>query len=1004
MAERPEDPPEKKRLERSRAEDLSAELTAAPSPGAVPAPPGSSSSIRGTTVGHFEVLELLGAGGFGEVYRARDARLGRMVAIKVLPEAFGGEPERRERFRREAMAASALNHPNICTVYELIESGEKTFIVMELIEGKTLAAVLKDGHLPLGRLLPIALQVTEALGEAHRAGILHRDIKPGNIALTTRGQVKVLDFGLAKLVGSAADAEDTTLEKLTVEGTTSGTLGYMSPEQLLGRQLDRRADLFSFGVVLYEMVTGRLPFEGSTPVSVSDAILHAAPRDFGDAPVPEKLKAVIRKLLEKDPARRYATAEEVHADLKALEASLAPAPPARLPRIAWVAVAAVAILVAAGAAWFWHRWSRQRWALETTPEIARLVAAEEYTKATALLREARVILPGDPTLGKLWGEATLEVSVETDPPDAEVSFRPYRGDPNAWEYLGKTPVTKARVPYDFFIWRIEKPGYAAAHYIAPGVSYFHRPLRMTVQLHPQESVPAGMIPVQGGETELAFSGFGSAPSVKLDDYLIDRNEVTNEAYKRFVDADGYRKREFWKQPFVRDGKIVPWEEAVAFFRDTTGRAGPATWEVGGFPKGLEKHPVAGVSWYEAAAYAEFSGKSLPTAYHWSLAAQTDFTMLIVPGSNFQDDGTISVGGPGAVSGFGTTDMAGNVKEWCWTESAGGKRFILGGGFGEPSYMFYAADGQSPWDRRPNYGFRCVKLFSSPPAAAMARLERFVRDYSKERPASDEVFKVLKGLYSYDKTALNARLEETETTEDWIREKVSFDAAYGGERVIAHLYLPTNAPPPYQVVVYFPGGGARFMDKLNTSTFWGNDFVPKSGRVFLFPVYKGTFERWEDLKREPTEMTYWRDHRIMWSKDVGRSLDYLETRKDIDREKIAYLGFSWGAIIAPIVLSVDDRFKAAILNAGGLPLEPKAFPEGERINFLPRVKIPVLMLNGRYDSGHPVESSQIPFFRLLGTPEKDKRHVICDAGHVPPRKDVIRESLDWLDKYLGPVKK
>ena len=307
-----EDPPGASPTDGGRPEgDFSRAPTEAPSPGGKPAPLEPSSPISGTTVGHFEVLDLLGAGGFGEVYRARDTRLGRMVAIKILPAAFALDAERRERFRREALAASALNHPNICTVYELFESGEKTFIVMELVEGRTLHAALASGPLPAAEAVPIALQIADALAEAHRAGILHRDVKSANIVVTPRGQVKVLDFGLAKRLGPEAGSGDATPQALTRAGTTLGTLSYMSPEQLLGKAVDRRSDLFSFGVVLYEMVTGRLPFEGSTAIAVADAILHAEPRDFGDRPVPEKLKAIIRKLLEKDPARRYSGAEEV---------------------------------------------------------------------------------------------------------------------------------------------------------------------------------------------------------------------------------------------------------------------------------------------------------------------------------------------------------------------------------------------------------------------------------------------------------------------------------------------------------------------------------------------------------------------------------------------------------------------------------------------------------------------------------------------------------------------
>ncbi|HUM00873.1 MAG TPA: protein kinase [Thermoanaerobaculia bacterium] len=987
-----------------RPEDMSAGLTEAPSPGARTAPPGPSPSISGTTVDHFEVLDLLGAGGFGEVYRARDLRLGRMVALKVLPAAFALDAERRERFRREALAASALNHPNICTVHDLYESGGKTYIVMELVEGRTLHAALAGGPLSAAEAVPIALQIADALAEAHRAGILHRDVKSGNVMLTSRGQVKVLDFGLAKRLGPEAGSGDSAPAALTREGTALGTLSYMSPEQLLGKAVDRRTDLFSFGVVLFEMVTGRLPFEGSTPIAVSDSILHAPPRDFGAAPVPERLKGIIRKLLEKEPPKRPASAEEVRSELKALEASLTPARPAGLSGQAKILVAAAAILIAAAGGWLWHRAHRGRWAREAaTPEVARLVAAEEFTKAAALAREARAVLPNDPTLENLWTQATMEVSVESVPPGADVSVRPYRGDSKAWESLGQTPIAKARVPRNYYVWRISKPGFEAAHQIAPTWTIVHRiPLNLTFRLDPEGSAPAGMVRVPGGKIDLAIPGLDQLPEVPLDDYLIDRHEVTNEEYRKFVDAGGYEKRALWTQPFVRGGKAVSWEDAMALFRDATGRPGPATWELGSFPKGLEKHPVGGVSWYEAAAYAEFAGKSLPTIYHWNRAAQTRASLLIVPGSNFQGGGTVPVGGEGALSGFGTTDMAGNVKEWCWNEGTGGKRFILGGGFGEPTYMFIDQDAQSPWDRRPNYGFRCVKLPAPPPPAAAAVVEAAFRDFSKEKPVSDEVFRAFKGLYAYDKADLNSRLEATETTEDWTHETVSFSAAYGGERVIAHLYLPKNVTPPFQTVVYFPGSGAITTDKFSLSPY--ADFIPRSGRALMAPIYKSTFDRRDDLKSDYPEPTaFWRDHMIAWSKDLSRSLDYLESRKDVDRGKLAYLGLSWGSAVAPNLLGVESRFRTAILESGGLEFQ-RPLPEVDAINFVSRVKIPVLMLNGRYDHFFPVESSQVPLFRLLGTPEKEKRHVIYESGHAPPRKEFIRESLDWLDKYLGPVKK
>jgi dienelactone hydrolase len=960
----------------------------------------------GAVLGHFEVLGRIGSGGFGEVYKARDTRVDRLVALKVLPEDFLEGEERKARFEREAKLLASLNHPGIATLYSFEEipgsssfSLARHFLVMELIEGKTLHAALANGPLPVPEALPIAIQIADALAEAHRVGILHRDVKSGNVMLTSRGQVKVLDFGLAKRLESGPAAGDGP--ELTREGTTLGTLPYMSPEQLLGKAVDARSDLFSLGVVLYEMVTGRLPFPGSTTIAVADAILHAAPRDFGGAAVPEPLKAIIRKLLEKDPGRRVASAEEVRAALGALVTPDAPARAARSSnRSRVLAVAAAAAVIAVGG-FFWQRASRMRRAHEAIPEIARLVAEEDFPKAAALAREARLVLPRDPALAKLWAQATIEVSAESDPPGAEVSCRPYRGDAGAWETVGQTPLAGVRVPKNYYVWRIAKPGCASAFQIAPTWTLVHRiPPQLSVRLDPEGSAPAGMVRVAGGKLGLAIPGLDQIPELPLDDYWIDRHEVTNEEYRKFVEAGGYEKREFWREPFVRDGRTLPWEEAMALFRDTTGRPGPATWELGGFAKGQETHPVAGVSWYEAAAYAAFAGKSLPTIFHWNRAAQTEASLLIVPGSNFAGAGTAPVGGDGTVSGFGTTDMAGNVKEWCWNQSTGGKRFILGGGFGEPTYMFIDQDAQPPWDRRANFGFRCAKLAAPAPAAALAKIEPAIRDFSKEKPVSDDVFHAYKGLYAYDKGPLNARVEETESTDDWTREKVSFDAAYGGERVVAHLYLPRNAAAPFQTVIYFPGSGAIYADKFVLSPYV--DFIPKSGRALLAPIFKSTFERRDALNSDDPEPTaFWRDHVVAWSKDVGRSIDWLETQKDVDKAKLAYIGLSWGSALAPIILAVDNRFKVAVLESGGLEFQ-RALPEADQINFVSRVRIPVLMVNGRYDHFFPVESAQDPLFRLLGTPEKDKKHLLFESGHAPPRKDFIRATLDWLDKYLGPV--
>jgi dienelactone hydrolase len=235
------------------------------------------------------------------------------------------------------------------------------------------------------------------------------------------------------------------------------------------------------------------------------------------------------------------------------------------------------------------------------------------------------------------------------------------------------------------------------------------------------------------------------------------------------------------------------------------------------------------------------------------------------------------------------------------------------------------------------------------------------------------------------------------------EKVSFTAAYGGERVPAYLFLPKQAKPPYQTVVLFPGSGVlmqRSSDRVGTRQF---DWVMKSGRALVYPIYKSTYERGDEVVSDyPNMTTMFRDHVIDWAKDVRRTVDYLESRPDIDRARLAYMGVSWGSTMAPIYLAVEPRFKAAVLIVGGFYVQ-RAKPEVEAINFAPRVSIPVLMLNGRFDFFLPEEGTQIPMFRLLGTPDSQKRRVVYETGHNIPRPDLIRESLDWLDSHLGPIR-
>jgi eukaryotic-like serine/threonine-protein kinase len=511
-------------------------------------------------------------------------------------------------------------------------------------------------------------------------------------------------------------------------------------------------------------------------------------------------------------------------------------------------------------------------------------------------------------------------------------------------------------------------------------------------LHATGSAPAGMVWVPASGREISGKPVAIAP------FWLDKFEVTNGEFKRFVDAGGYRKREYWTQPLRKDGRDVPWDEGMRQLVDKTGRPGPSTWELGTYPEGEEHYPVRGVSWYEAEAFAAFAGKSLPTVHHWIRATDQFGPTLVLQMSNFDGKGPQPVGLEQGLGPFGTYDMAGNVKEWCANRS-GDKRYTLGGAWSDAVYMYRQPHAQPPFDRTEIYGFRLAKYLEPPAPELTEPIEQLWRDYSKEKPADDAAFRVIESIYSYDRTELNATSQPVaDGSTYWRKEKVTFDAAYGNEKVVGYLFLPANAAPPYQTVVFFPGSGAEVIPTHDDGTAQ-YDFVIRSGRAVLVPIYKGMHER--RFATQATGSRARRDLVIQWYKDLARALDYLETRKDVDPRRIAYFGISLGASKGPILTALEKRFRASILMSGGL--DYLTFPaEVDPFNFAQRVKVPTMLLAGRDDFRFPLEVSQVPLFQALGPAESDKRHAIISGGHVPSRIEVIKEVLGWLDRYLGPV--
>ena len=983
----------------------------------------------GTRLGPYEIEGLLGAGGMGEVYRARDTRLDRSVAVKVLPPELASDQEFRRRFEREARAASTLDHPHICTIYDVGPSEGTAFLVMQYVHGATLSARLADGALSIGEALEYAIQIASALAAAHRAGIIHRDLKPANVMVTEDGAVKILDFGLAKLAQAESTAEPLETgatapppTTLTRAGIVLGTVGYMSPEQVEGRLVDARSDVFSFGALLYEMLTRRRAFQGESLLSTALAVC----RDEPPHPIqirreiPPHLAQVVLRCLEKNPVARYTNGTHLHDELVACQAHLSSKPGYGGSALRWgrLAVTALAVMIAiAAGAWIAMRGTRTpRSVDQSVAEIARLSERGEYAEAYRLAVDLERHVPGDRRLVDLLNEVAIEVSVDTQPPDAEIRIRDY-SDPDAPSLLlGRSPIKTVRIARGLKRWTITKPGFRS---VEAAQSPEGDGPKLTFVLDKEGSLPPTMVRVQGGVSNRGLTGLDHLDALPVEDFFIDRHEVTNREYAEFVRAGGYRRPEYWKHQFVKEGRVIGAAEAIGEFRDGTGQPGPATWELGSYPPGEENFPVTGVSWYEAAAFAAFAGKELPTVHQWQKAAfrssvmQNGFPVLRL--SNFTDR-PVPVGSRQAMNPYGTFDMAGNVKEWSWNAAGrrGDARYILGGGFSEPVYMSHAPDAESPWRRLPTYGFRCVKYLTPPSPSLLTSIDYPARDYGREKPVPDSEFRLYRRFYAYDRTDLGARTESVDDdSPQWRIERISFNAAYGGERMIAYLLLPRNVSPPYQAVIYFPGSGAlrersheaRLRRELASDQPLGSGpaFLVRSGRAVLYPTYKSTWDRGDDLISDRPDMTNaFRDHVVQWQKDVARSIDYLESRPEIDRTRLGYFGLSWGATMGPTVLALEPRLKAAVLVNGGF-WQQKAAPEVEQINFAPRVKVPVLMLNGRYDFIFPVETSQLPMFRLLGTSPEHKRHVLLDSGHSVPARALVTHTLQWFGQYLDPVR-
>ena len=632
----------------------------------------------------FRIENELSGGGMSRLFVALESSLNRRVVVKVLPPEWASEVSA-ARFKREMEFAAGLQHPHILPVLAAGARDNLLYYVMPYVDGESLRARLKrDGPFSIPDATRIIGEVADALAYAHQRGVIHRDIKPENILLEGRHAV-LADFGVARAV-----LEARTGDRLTNTGMSVGTPGYMSPEQVAGDVVDARADVYALAIVAYEIITGKQPFTGPSAQAVLTAHLTEVPPplDTIRKETPRRLTAAVARALSKDPDERFRTASEF---AEALTSDGRETGAFRMTReTGRMALVIVALLAVGIAGWLWMQSNARTNALLTrlTPaaDSGRFNEVHDILDSAGARLEERRFAP-------LAGRVGGRLSIETQPSNATVLLRRVHPLASLKERvarsLGHSPIDSALVVAGEYLVSISHAG-------AERIDFVTRvDLGTTLHLRRRlntDSSRRGMVLVDSGP-----SPAGGRPAA----FFIDRHEVTNAEYQRFVSSGGYRDPRFWPETMVIRGRSMPRDSALQSFMDRTGLPAPRFWSGAAFPQGQGEHPVTGVTWYEATAYAQWAGKRLPSKPEWWRAAldegQAPFPWgrdgaTVDQRANFGLVGTAPVGSfEAGVSPYGCQDMAGNVREWLADASPGVLRyFVAGGSWQDPSYMFELA--------------------------------------------------------------------------------------------------------------------------------------------------------------------------------------------------------------------------------------------------------------------------------------------------------------------------
>lgn len=645
------------------------------------------------------------------------------------------------------------------------------------------------------------------------------------------------------------------------------------------------------------------------------------------------------------------------------------------------------------------------------PQVKDYLSEDDNVSAWLTSSKINSFAPFFSSISNDSDDISALAEIKTQQDGVSISWRAYASN-DEWRLIGRSPIQPLRLPRGILQFKLEKEGYETSYFSSsnPSLKLYNSPVEFgwslePINIQPQGSIPPGMTYIQGGNFIPALTGAGVDP-VYLHPFYIDKFEVTNKDFKGFMDAGGYSNSQYWvEMDFIQDGVSLSFEQAQEIMIDSTGMTGPAGWEVGTYLQGTENKPVTGISWYEALAYARYKGNILPPMYHWAKAAFPPDEIIspispkLLKTSNFSREKIKDIGqGEGA---YGTFDMAGNAKEWVWN-IFGGRGLTLGGAFDEPTYLASQTSPQPRMDRSLKNGFRTARLINprdlnpfGDPIETQAP-----KDLSFYKPMSDEVFKVYSRSFEVDSSKPKSKVIYVDDSHPiWIKERISIEVGYNEEMMDMLIFKPKNSFGPSSPVVIHPGSNYYStppeIDDINPGEF-SLDFLIKSGKTLVWPAWKGSLNRMPATRSGGDRMRDFRNLYIAWVSDTDKTLDYLETRNDIDTDNIFYLGMSYGALFNTHTLLFENRYKGAILYVGGVfPTYP---PLVDGINHMPRIDTPFLMLNGEQDYLVP-KSAAMYFYQSTGTPEKDKKIVFYDSGHWPlPRNQMIKETLDFIKKY------